>query len=124
MEAKGLITKQVKPQDKKGVLKSYNYFTLNWDAINNYDGTQADEEVQERRAAVAQKAAEARKETSGEIRQLITEMPIEAPRTAPEYHQTSTQDFFSAIHLNTEEDKTEEENFIKTWREAGMDKYY
>lgn len=38
LEACGLISKTRKPKDKTGVLKTYCFYKLNWDLINNWDG--------------------------------------------------------------------------------------
>lgn len=59
LEHKGFISKISRPEDKEGQMKTYCYFTLNWDLILNHQGDQKDAAVQAKRAAKCEKMRQA-----------------------------------------------------------------
>lgn len=83
LERKGFINKISRPEDKEGEMKTYCFFTLNWDTILNHKGDKKDEAVQAKRVAKCEK-----------MRQAMARTPIQETSTMtepqPQVQTTST----------------------------------
>ena len=58
LESKGLITRHRCPQDADSVYRRYTFYSLNWDRIYAYDGSQKDVTKEARKKAKGHKAQE------------------------------------------------------------------
>ena len=58
LESKGLITRHRCPQDEDSVYRRYTFYSLNWDRIYSYDGSQKDVTKEAKKKAKGRKAQE------------------------------------------------------------------
>ena len=58
LESKGLITRHRCPQDADSVYRRYTFYSLNWDRIYTYDGSQKDVTKEIKKKAKGRKAQE------------------------------------------------------------------
>ena len=58
LESKGLITRHRCPQDADSVYRRYTFYSLNWDRIYTYDGSQKDVVKETKKKAKGRKAQE------------------------------------------------------------------
>ena len=58
LESKGLITRHRCPQDADSVYRRYTFYSLNWDRIYSYDGSQKDVTKEAKKKAKGHKAQE------------------------------------------------------------------
>lgn len=58
LESKGLITRHRCPQDADSVYRRYTFYSLNWDRIYTYDGSQKDVVKETKKKAKVRKAQE------------------------------------------------------------------
>ena len=58
LESKGLITRHRCPQDANSVYRRYTFYSLNWDSIYTYDGSQKDVTKEIKKKAKGRKAQE------------------------------------------------------------------
>lgn len=58
LESKGLITRHRCPQDEDSVYRRYTFYSLNWDGIYAYDGSQKDVNKEAKKKAKGRKAQE------------------------------------------------------------------
>ena len=58
LESKGLITRHRCPQDADSVYRRYTFYSLNWDGIYAYDGSQKDVNKEAKKKAKGRKAQE------------------------------------------------------------------
>lgn len=58
LESKGLITRHRCPQDADSVYRRYTFYSLNWDRIYTYDGSQKDVTKEAKKKAKGRKAQE------------------------------------------------------------------
>ena len=58
LESKGLITRHRCPQDADSVYRRYTFYSLNWDRIYAYDGSQKDVNKEAKKKAKGHKAQE------------------------------------------------------------------
>lgn len=58
LESKGLITRHRCPQDADSVYRRYTFYSLNWDRIYSYDGSQKDVTKEIKKKAKGRKAQE------------------------------------------------------------------
>ena len=58
LESKGLIIRNRCPQDADSVYRRYTFYSLNWDRIYTYDGSQKDVTKEIKKKAKGRKAQE------------------------------------------------------------------
>ena len=58
LESKGLITRHRCPQDEDSVYRRYTFYSLNWERIYSYDGSQKDVTKEAKKKAKGRKAQE------------------------------------------------------------------
>ena len=58
LERKGLITRHSCPQNADSAYRRYTFYSLNWDRIYNYDGSQKDADKEEKKKSKGRKAQE------------------------------------------------------------------
>ena len=58
LESKGLITRHRCPQDEDSVYRRYTFYSLNWDRLYSYDGSQKDVTKEAKKKAKGRKAQE------------------------------------------------------------------
>lgn len=58
LESKGLITRHRCPQDADSIYRRYTFYSLNWDRIYTYDGSQKDVTKETKKKAKGRKAQE------------------------------------------------------------------
>lgn len=76
LESKGLITRHRCPQDADSVYRRYTFYSLNWDRIYSYDGSQKDVTKEAKRKAKGRKAQEALR--ARQALETVTEVVTEA----------------------------------------------
>ena len=94
LESKGLITRHRCPQDADSVYRRYTFYSLNWDRIYAYDGSQKDVTKEAKKKAKGHKAQEVlRSRQASET--VIEAVPEAVPAVIPEAvteHVTNTSD--------------------------------
>jgi hypothetical protein len=75
LESKGLITRHRCPQDADSVYRRYTFYSLNWDRIYTYDGSQKDVTKEAKRKAKERKAQEAlrARQALEDVTEVVTE---------------------------------------------------
>ena len=76
LESKGLITRHRCPQDADSVYRRYTFYSLNWDRIYTYDGSQKDVTKEIKKKAKGRKAQEVLR--ARQILETVTEEVTEA----------------------------------------------
>ena len=83
LESKGLITRHRCPQDADSVYRRYTFYSLNWDRIYAYDGSQKDVTKEAKKKAKGHKAQEVlRSRQASET--VIEAVPEAVPAVIPE----------------------------------------
>ena len=83
LESKGLITRHRCPQDADSVYRRYTFYSLNWDRIYTYDGSQKDVTKEIKKKAKGRKAQEVlRARQASET--VIEAVPEAVPAVIPE----------------------------------------
>lgn len=84
LESKGLITRHRCPQDADSVYRRYTFYSLNWDRIYTYDGSQKDVTKEIKKKAKGRKAQEVlrARQTMEEVTEASPEV-IAEPVTEP-----------------------------------------
>ena len=83
LESKGLITRHRCPQDADSVYRRYTFYSLNWDRIYSYDGSQKDVNKEAKKKAKGHKAQEVLR--SRQASETVIEAVLEAvPAVIPE----------------------------------------
>jgi hypothetical protein len=83
LESKGLITRHRCPQDADSVYRRYTFYSLNWDRIYSYDGSQKDVTKEAKKKAKGHKAQEVlRSRQASET--VIEAVPEAVPAVIPE----------------------------------------
>ena len=83
LESKGLITRHRCPQDADSVYRRYTFYSLNWDRIYSYDGSQKDVTKEAKKKAKGHKAQEVLR--SRQASETVIEAVLEAvPAVIPE----------------------------------------
>ena len=83
LESKGLITRHRCPQDADSVYRRYTFYSLNWDRIYAYDGSQKDVTKEAKKKAKGHKAQELlRSRQASET--VIEAVPEAVPAVIPE----------------------------------------
>ena len=76
LESKGLITRHRCPQDADSVYRRYTFYSLNWDRIYKYDGSQKDVTKEIKKKAKGRKAQEVLR--ARQTLEMVTEEVTEA----------------------------------------------
>ena len=79
LESKGLITRHRCPQDADSVYRRYTFYSLNWDRIYTYDGSQKDVTKEIKKKAKGRKAQEVLR-----ARQAMEEVAEASPKVIAE----------------------------------------
>lgn len=79
LESKGLITRHRCPQDADSVYRRYTFYSLNWDRIYTYDGSQKDVTKEIKKKAKGRKAQEVLR-----ARQTVEEVTEASPEVIAE----------------------------------------
>ena len=79
LESKGLITRYRCPQDADSVYRRYTFYSLNWDRIYTYDGSQKDVTKEIKKKAKGRKAQEVLR-----ARQAMEEVTEASPEVSAE----------------------------------------
>lgn len=79
LESKGLITRHRCPQDADSVYRRYTFYSLNWDRIYTYDGSQKDVVKETKKKAKGRKAQEVLR-----ARQTVEEVTEASPEVITE----------------------------------------
>ena len=79
LESKGLITRHRCPQDADSVYRRYTFYSLNWDRIYTYDGSQKDVVKETKKKAKGRKAQEVLR-----ARQAVEEVTEASPEVIAE----------------------------------------
>ena len=79
LESKGLITRHRCPQDADSVYRRYTFYSLNWDRIYTYDGSQKDVTKEIKKKAKGRKAQEVLR-----ARQAMEEVTEASPEVSAE----------------------------------------
>ena len=79
LESKGLITRHRCPQDADSVYRRYTFYSLNWDRIYTYDGSQKDVTKEIKKKAKGRKAQEVLR-----ARQAMEEVTEASPKVIAE----------------------------------------
>ena len=79
LESKGLITRHRCPQDADSVYRRYTFYSLNWDRIYTYDGSQKDVTKEIKKKAKGRKAQEVLR-----ARQTVEEVTEASPEVITE----------------------------------------
>lgn len=79
LESKGLIRRHRCPQDADSVYRRYTFYSLNWDRIYTYDGSQKDVTKEIKKKAKGRKAQEVLR-----ARQAMEEVTEEVTEVSPE----------------------------------------
>lgn len=84
LESKGLITRHRCPQDADSVYRRYTFYSLNWDRIYTYDGSQKDVVKETKKKAKGRKAQEVlrARQAMEEVTEASPEVIVE-PVTEP-----------------------------------------
>jgi len=120
LERKGFINKINRPEDKEGVEKTYSYFTLNWDVINNHKGDKKDEEVQAKRVAKGLKMRKVMEEKQSVTTYTKTTTTITETSTIIQ-EESEPQSFIDSITIQDdfEDDATREYRLNPDLYDAG-----
>ena len=114
LESKGLITRHRCPQDADSVYRRYTFYSLNWDKIYSYDGSQKDVTKEAKKKAKGRKAQEALKSRqapeavtealSEAVPEVITEAVTEPVTNTSETDRPFLKKLAEALHYGCVED--------------------
>lgn len=114
LESKGLITRHRCPQDADSVYRRYTFYSLNWDRIYSYDGSQKDVTKEAKKKAKGRKAQEALKSrqateavtdaVSQAVPEVIAEEVTEPVTNTSEADRPFLKRLAGALHYKSVED--------------------